>query len=84
MINPWVESPSNGIEYSDSPVIGTCTTNSLSKYVDNSISEGDYVLVVAYFDYHQKGELIAPGNPNSYIYDYNDAYLYDVIIAPAD
>lgn len=78
-----VSAPYNGINYSDSPVIGTAISNTLSEYVDNSISEGDFVMVLALFDFHQKGELMAPGNPNSDRYDYDDANLYCVIIAPA-
>ena len=80
----WVGQSYNGVSYSDSPVIGTAISNSLNEYVDSSISEGDFVMVLARFDFRRKGELWAPGNPNSDRYDYDTAYLFGVIIAPAD
>lgn len=79
----WISSPHKGNNYSDSPVIGTSISNTLCEYADSSISEGDFVMVVGLFKYHQKGELMAPDHPNSEIYDYDDANLYGIIIVPA-
>ena len=80
----WVGLSYNGVSYIDSPVIGTVISNSLSEYVDSSISEGDFVMVLARFDFHRKGELWVSGHPDSGRRDYDDANLYSVIIAPAD
>ncbi len=55
--------PRSGVSYQDSPVLLCNTDFECSRYVDEAITPGDQIEIIAYFKFFRKGELLIPDEP---------------------